>query len=260
LTIDAIRAGMQKVVPILVIAVAQVSKVVGLEHLLGRAADTRAEVFNSRLQRLCDSRDGLTFVPFPLEGDAERCHQRTSDTYRRWADVLMAGITPALGSLSHLGRPADVEEDRQEALDRLGLLDAGPDEFFDSITGKARRLLGTVGAGISLLDRDRQRMASFSGPPVSELRRSDTICNVTITTNHGLVVEDAALDSRFADGYFVEIAKLRSYAGVPIRDPKGYMIGVLCVYDDKPRTFSPADLTLLRHLAHTVEERLLIPA
>jgi len=250
----------ERATPVEVIAVPQISKVMGLEPVLARAADRRARGHNLRLQVLCGSRPGFTFVPFPLDGDAEYCHQRTSDTYCRWADVLMAGISPVLGSLRHEGRPERQEEGRQAAVDRLGILDTAPDAVLDSITHKARRMFGTVGAGISLIDHDRQSMVSSSGVAVPTIQRSDSICNVTITTNAGVVVEDAALDPRFAGGYFVVTARLRSYAGIPIRDPHGYMIAALCVYDGKPRMFQPADLALLRHLAHLVEERLLILA
>ncbi|MDP9027610.1 MAG: GAF domain-containing protein, partial [Actinomycetota bacterium] len=252
-----LTAATDRVIPVHVVAVPQVTKLVGLEHLLGHAADNRAVIFNTRLKAQCEQRAGVSFVPFPLEGNAERCHQRTSDTYRRWADALMRGISPALRSLRHDGRPLELEEHRQAALNQLGILDAGPNELFDSITSRARHMLGTVGAGISLIDHHRQWFASSSGIPVAEIPRSETLCTHTITTNHGLVVEDATLDARFANGFFVVTAKLRSYAGVPIRDPQGYMIGALCVYDDKPRTFLPAELTLLRHLAHIVEEHLL---
>ena len=55
-------------------------------------------------------------------------------------------------------------------------------------------------------------------------------------------------------------SKLRSYAGIPIRDPTGHMIGALCVYDDKPRQFTTADIAILRSLAHLVEQQLLIAA
>jgi hypothetical protein len=253
--LDVFGAG-ERAVPVHVIAVPQVSKVMGLERTLARAADNRVAVFNSRLEQLCEARAELTFVPFPLRGTTESCRERTSESYRRWADVLMKGIVPGLGSLRHAGWPGDQEELRQAALNRLGILDAGPEEFFDRITEKARRMFHTVGAGLSLIDHDRQWFASTAGLGLPELPRTEAVCAHTITTNHGLIVEDASVDPRFAGSYFVTTAELRSYVGVPIRDPDGHMIGALCAYDDKPRTFLPTDLTLLRHLAHSVEEHL----
>jgi hypothetical protein len=256
--LDLLRSHPGHVAPVLVIAIPQVSRVMRLESGLGRVADRRAAELNLQLQKLCEERAGFTYVPFPLLGVTESCRERSSASYSRWSSVLMEGIAPALDSLSHIGRPAPEEAVRQAALDQLGILETGPDEVLDSITRQARRIFATAGAGISLIDRERQCFCASAGTALPELPRSEAICDHTIRTNHGMVIEDAASDPRFADGYFVTTAHLRSYAGVPIRDPHGYMIGALCVYDDKPRSFRPSDLTLLRHLAHAVEERLLV--
>lgn len=258
--LDRLRTQQDHVVPVCVIAIPQVSRVMRLEPSLGRAADCRAAELNAQLQKLCDERAGFTFVPFPLLGTTESCRERTSASYSRWSSVLMEGIAPVLDSLSHIGRPTPQEAVRQAALDQLGLLDTDPDEVLDGITRQARRIFATAGAGISLIERERQYFCTSAGTALPELPRSEAICDHTIRTNHGMVIDDVACDQRFADSYFATTARLRSYAGVPIRDPHGYMVGALCVYDDKPRSFQPSDLTLLRHLAHAVEERLLVMA
>lgn len=255
--LDLLGDRLERALPVSVIAVPKLSKLLHLEPHLAHSVDDRVTELNLRLEELCAARPGSTFVPFPIGGETDSCPERTSASYGRWADVLGEGIIPTLGALRHVGAPNDPETARQAALDRLGILDTAPDEILDTIVHKARHVLGTVGAGVSLIDHDRQWFSNSDGTAIPELPRSQTICHHTIQTNHGLVVEDATSDPRFNDGYFVATAKLRSYAGVPIRDPHGYMIGALCVYDDKPRKFQPADLTMLRYLAHAIEERLL---
>jgi GAF domain-containing protein len=40
-----------------------------------------------------------------------------------------------------------------------------------------------------------------------------------------------------------------AYAGIPLVDPSGAVIGVLCAIDDKPRAWSDEDVATLRRLA-----------
>ncbi|KAH6686477.1 histidine kinase G7 [Plectosphaerella plurivora] len=50
------------------------------------------------------------------------------------------------------------------------------------------------------------------------------------------VVSDLSADTRFCERPFVKSSPHhRFYAGVPIRSPKGFNIGVLCAFDDQPR-------------------------
>lgn len=57
------------------------------------------------------------------------------------------------------------------------------------------------------------------------------------------IVPDLSQDPRFCNRPFVKnTPHHRFYAGVPIRSPKGFDIGVLCAFDDQPRTTLDADL------------------
>ena len=248
---DFLEAGTGGVVPISIIAVPAVSSVLHLEPVLARLADHRAATFNELLHESCANQPNHTFVPFNHDGEAVPCRERALATYRGWAAPMVELIAPTF-HLGHRAHPGRREQDRQAALTRLQL-DTDTDEIFNRITRHARSLLKTLGAGVSVIDNDRQWFKSTAGASVPMIARSDAMCDQTIQTNHGLVVEDATLDPRFADSYFVTTAKLRSYAGVPLRDPTGHMIGALCVYDNKPRHFTTADMITLRSLAHLIE-------
>jgi hypothetical protein len=254
--LDLLTLTRERTLPVCVIAVPRVSNVVQLDPWLARRADRRAAHLNARLFELCQSRSGVTFVPFQLGDVTETCRCRTSDTYGRWADVIMAGITPTLGVLRREGRPGNREQDRQGTADWLNTLENIPDEAFDSVTASAQSMFRTVGAGIVIIDDDREWFASTSGLPIPEIPYGDPICNHIIHTNHGVAIEDVTLDPRFAGSCFAVTLKLHSYAGIPIRNPHGHMIGALCVYDDKPRLFGPTDMVQLRDLAHLIENRL----
>lgn len=253
--LDLMRSQCHRVLPVSVIAVPRVSNVLQLTPLLARAADDRAAEFNGWLEAFCNARPELTFIPFDHDGETVPCRERALATYRQWATPMIDIIAPTLGLVGDRAHPGRQEEARQAAVDRLDL-DAVPEKVFDTIAQSARRIFGTLGAGISLIDHDRQWFTSISGAGVPSMPRSYGLCHFAIQTNHGFIVEDASRDPRVADSYFVKTAKLRSYAGIPIRDPSGHMIGALCIYDDKPRQFTNQDLITLRSLAHLLEQEL----
>ena len=242
---------------VFVIGVPAPSHLMRLNKRLRRAADLRATEFNTGLQALCETIPNATYVPFAPEQEEWRERHRGCQTYAQWA----ASIVPHVASKTRALRPQQHhlqnEIARQAALDRLNILDTAPEEFFDTITSKARRYFGTIGAGISFIDHDRQWFKSAAGISVPELPRAVSLCDYTIKTNDGFVIGDAKGDLRFADSYFAVTSGMRFYAGVPIRDPNGYMIGALCVFDDTPHTITQTEVIYLRDLVTLVERRLL---
>ncbi|KAG9240179.1 hypothetical protein BJ878DRAFT_527708 [Calycina marina] len=80
--------------------------------------------------------------------------------------------------------------------------------------------------------------------------------------NYKYVIEDLEKDVRFEHQPFVRGAPfLRFYAGVPIRSPAGYLIGIFSIVDDKPRhDFTNADVEILKDLAATVMDHLVLGA
>lgn len=72
------------------------------------------------------------------------------------------------------------------------------------------------------------------------------------------IVNDLAEDSHFRDKPYVKGGpKARFYAGVPITTPRGIVIGVLCVLDDKPRDgLEPSQVAFLQSMASTVVSHL----
>ena len=241
---------------VFVIGVPEASHLMRLDPLLHHAAERRAAEFNTRLQTLCATIANTTYVPFAPEQEDWPERHRVSQTYGQWAKLIVPQVAPTIGRLHPQQHPPQDERSRQAALDRLHILDTEPEEFFDTITSNARRYFGALGAGISFIDHDRQWFKSTAGISVPELPRAVTVCDYTIKTNDGLVIDDATRDPRFADSYFAVTARLRFYAGVPIRDPHGYMIGALCVFDNTPHTITQTHVIYLRDLATLIEEQL----
>ncbi len=71
-----------------------------------------------------------------------------------------------------------------------------------------------------------------------------------------LIINDTLTDERFASNpLVVGEPHIRFYAGYPLPGPRGWNIGTLCVIDQKPRAFPPAEQQVLRTLAAIVQDR-----
>jgi Stage II sporulation protein E (SpoIIE)/GAF domain len=174
--------------------------------------------------------------------------------------VVMDEPGTGLDRVSRFGAPDDCmqgDEARVRALEDLGVLDTGPERRFDRITGLAHRLFGVASAAITLIDRDRQYIKSSEGVKLLPGPRDEAFCDRTIRQPGTLIVEDASVDTRFADNPLVTGEKhVRFYAGHPLEAPGGHRVGALCLLDDRPRTFSEPERALLQELAEWVQQEL----
>ncbi|MCC5976413.1 MAG: sensor domain-containing diguanylate cyclase [Rubellimicrobium sp.] len=145
------------------------------------------------------------------------------------------------------------EEARLAALQRLAILDTGPEEPFDKVTDLVRNVLQVPIAAVTLVDRDRQWFKSIAGGPPGETPRNVSFCAHTIRQRGPMVVPDATLDARFSDNPLVtEDPGIRSYLGVPLRTPDGYNVGSLCAIDMQARAFTQSEIDLLTGFAGLV--------
>ena len=146
---------------------------------------------------------------------------------------------------------------RVTELHDLCILDTQPEERFDRLTRIAQRLFGVNIALVSLIDHERQWFKSRQGLDALQTPRNISFCGHAILSDEPLVVEDAAVDPRFADNPLVTgPLGIRFYAGMPLQGPKGYRIGTLCLIDQKPRKFTSDDAAALRDLAAVVTDQL----
>lgn len=148
----------------------------------------------------------------------------------------------------------DGEHRRQQAVARTGLMDSPPEGELDDLTYLAKRFLGTDIALFTVLDDTRQWFKSRQGTDVTETPRSVAFCHYALDRVEPLIIEDATLDPRFRDNPLVTgEPNIRFYAGVPVRDGSGFVLGTLCVLHSKPKTLSPDDLQALKVLGRMAE-------
>ena len=153
--------------------------------------------------------------------------------------------------------PLPKDETRRLAtLQRLAVLDTGPEERFDKLTRIAAALFDVPITLISMVDENRQWFKSTCGTNVCEGPRDASFCAHAILAPGIMVVSDALLDPRFADNpVVVNEPRVRFYAGCPLV-VDGSCIGTLCLIDTRPRSLDPTAIRLLQDLADLVLQEL----
>lgn len=154
--------------------------------------------------------------------------------------------------MTHRPAPLPLDEARRiEALERLQILDSLPEQAFDDIVELASTICQTPIALVSLIDKERQWFKACVGLPVRETHRDQAFCaHAILEPDQLLVVEDAALDARFAHNPLVLDAPfIRFYAGAPIVTVQGFVLGTVCVIDTVPRTLTERQASALKALA-----------
>jgi GAF domain-containing protein len=143
------------------------------------------------------------------------------------------------------------EAARLAALARLGILDTPNEPEFDQIVAEAAAMANTPMSLISFVTDSRQWFKASTGVEAKETNRSAAFC--------AWAIFNAATDERFHDNALVTgDPNIRAYAGVPINSPDGFLLGTLCVIDDKPKAFDQAVVDQLKTLAARVSQLLIV--
>ena len=150
---------------------------------------------------------------------------------------------------------------RLRSLAETGLLDTPERDALNRYARIATQALRAPVSLVSLVDDARQFFAAAQGldAPWSEHRQtplSHSFCQHVVNERSALVVEDARSDDRVCDNLAIEDLSVAAYAGVPLCDPEGNVLGSFCVIDDRPRRWTSDELTLLRLLADAVAEEI----
>ncbi|MGY3848076.1 SpoIIE family protein phosphatase [Streptomyces hydrogenans] len=116
------------------------------------------------------------------------------------------------------------------------------------------RLLRVPVAFVSLMEEDRQILPGLIGLPEPWAGRralplSHSLCRYVVASGRPLVVPDARADERFADHPAVADLRIVAYAGMPLTDADGLVLGSLCGIDHRPRAWGAGELSDLEDLA-----------
>ncbi|WP_288377883.1 GAF domain-containing protein [uncultured Massilia sp.] len=147
--------------------------------------------------------------------------------------------------------PAAAEESlRLAALAATRLLDTPPEEVFDRLARLAAQTTDCPMALVSLVSSQRQWFKARIGVDLNQTPRDWSFCSHALAAGDAFVVGDAAKDPRFSNNpLVVGEPHVRFYAGVPLEDGEGRLLGTLCVMDHEPRRLREREMRALRELA-----------
>lgn len=133
------------------------------------------------------------------------------------------------------------------------------DHLLDRLTKLAASLIGAPIALISMVDEDRQYFTSMHGldEPLAARREtalSHSVCRTVVQTAQPLVLDELAESPDFADHPARRDLDVKSYCGVPIRDPEGHVLGSFCVIDDQRHVWTQTTVDTLTQLASIVTD------
>ena len=128
------------------------------------------------------------------------------------------------------------------------------DSSFDRYARMVCRSLHVPVALVSLVEADRQVFAGARGLPVPlDVERqtplSHSFCKHVVAAQAPFVVTDAREHEQVRLNPAVDELAVIAYAGWPITDHTGTIVGSLCAIDHEPRAWSDADLEMLEDLA-----------
>jgi hypothetical protein len=142
---------------------------------------------------------------------------------------------------------------RAEAL-RLAGLSAVSDPGMDRFARLVARLLRVPVSLVSLVEADRQVFPGMVGllDPWARLRQTPlthSFCQHVVASATPLVIADTRVDPRTRASPAIPDLSVIAYAGVPLTDGEGNVLGSLCAIDNRPRNWSDAELADLTDLA-----------
>jgi GAF domain-containing protein len=176
------------------------------------------------------------------------------------SEVASAGGVPwtATGSVPGDERLSDPA--RLRSLARAGL-GADADPRLQTVAERVHRRLGVPIALVSLVGPDRQVFPGMTGLPEPwATSRSSSLdhsfCRYVVASAEPLIVSDARADPLLGGGPAVAELGAVAYAGIPLTDESGNVLGALCAIDTAPRRWTAAELDLVHDLAETCSTEL----
>lgn len=150
------------------------------------------------------------------------------------------------------------EVQRLEALQRYRITDTPSEESFDGIARLAAQIFNVPISLLSLVDSESVFFkANIGMGNAKKANRGKSLCALAILDKDVTVFENALKESCLqANPNVIGDFGLRFYAGAPLITHDGFLIGTLCIIDQKPREFSDSERAILEGLAKTAMDQI----
>ena len=147
------------------------------------------------------------------------------------------------------------DDRRQRAVESLGVQVDQPEERFDRIARLAHHAFDLPMVSITVIDNDRAFFPGQYGLGTRSMDRSDVLCSLTLSGTP-VIIEDLLRDEHLRDHSAVTDLGIRFYAGHPLMDPFGNVVGTLALYDTEPRVLEPDLLLAFADMAAWAQQEL----
>lgn len=150
------------------------------------------------------------------------------------------------------------EVHRLEKLKEYQILDTHSEDTFDKIALMASQIFNTPCAFITFIDQDRAFLKSnLSALPINEVEREGTLSLRTILNDDITIYNDTHSHPELIESQFISGENgIRFFAGVPLKSPEGFNVGVLSVADYLPREVTNLQLDMLKTLSKIIIDKL----
>ncbi len=135
------------------------------------------------------------------------------------------------------------------------------DPAFDRIAGIVERLVDVPIALVTVLTADRQHLPGQIGLPepiaaAREMALTHSFSRHVIEAGEMIVLPDVRADPRLRDNLSIRELGAIAFAGVPLTDSDGLVLGTLAVIDREPRVWTKSEIGLLVDLGEVCSSEL----
>lgn len=242
--------------PVVVVAADEITPV-PVTAGAGRRAIKAVRALNAATRALVAGREGAVFAESAVVSRTGT-GQEFFETDKAWLyERAASAIAPALAAV--LGRggadndPLD-ERARERAIALVRARLAADDSELNKLVALTKDLFGAAEAALLLVESD-DIQPIVADDSLVRVERSQSFSAGAILQRHGLVVPNLLADERYRDRPdVVGPPYFRAYAGHHVESPDGQPVAVLGMVFTQERHLSPADLALLRAMAHRAGE------
>lgn len=146
----------------------------------------------------------------------------------------------------------DNEKERVKKLELFDLLNLPKDPQLDVFAETACLVADCPSSLIAIMESQIQTIQSCIGISLDTVDRENTLCQYSIVSGDVVVINDTLTDSRSSGNSIILESGIRFYAGVPLIDDEGFVLGTLCVIDYKPKTISEDQIATLKKIGEAV--------
>lgn len=160
---------------------------------------------------------------------------------------MSAGVPPQVSELPRL-----------QAVERVELIGEEPAPGIRRLVQLAATLMRTPMAFFTVVDEQRSWYHAAVGVPddVDSGPVEASFCKYVIASGEPLFVPDAATDARTVGNPAIATMGVAAWAGFPVRDPDGNVLGSFCVVDTEPHAWLDRDVELLGILAAAANDEI----